>query len=115
MSTLKYKATERYAMGWSDMHGIFGNQGLIKMDNDTRYAATKFKDVPTEVLRNLWLVKFGDRRVAVEVLVPLNGDDIIQVGQELANRKLLRYEKLNDPMHFSTKEFYILEKEDADH
>jgi hypothetical protein len=113
--TLKYKATERYAFGWTDPRGIFGNGGLIKMDNDTRFAATEFKDTPTEVLRNLWLIKFGSRHVAIDVLQPLNGDDIIQVGQELANRKLLRYEKLNDPMNFSSKEFYVLEKEDGNH
>lgn len=95
--------------------GIGSRGGLIRMGNDTRYAATAFKDTPTEVLRNLWLVKFGSRHVAVDALQPLIGDDIIQVGQELANRNLLRYEKLHDPMNFEIKEFYELVEEDADH
>lgn len=74
---------------------------------------TKFKDVPTEVLRNLWLVKFSGRVVRLEDLNGLE-DDIIEIGQELANRKLLRFETQGHLDRTVVTHFYVLEKENAD-
>ena len=74
---------------------------------------TKFTNVDTEVLRNLWLIKFGGRVVR---LVELHGidDDMIQIGQELANRKQIKFETLHRPDRMETEHFYILEKDNAD-
>ena len=110
MSTLKYKATERYSTGWSDYRGVF-NEGE---QSRYRYRATGLEDVPTEVLRNLWLIRFGGRAVLAEDIPPKGTDDIAEVGQELANRNLIRHEKVTRQDLLETKYYYILEKADGD-
>jgi hypothetical protein len=102
MSTLKYKMTDRYAMGWTD-------------PRMPQFGKTGFEDVPTDVLRNLWLVKFGGRVVSVDDMAALNGDDIADVGRELADRKQLRHETNYRADLDETLYYYILEREDGDH
>ena len=110
MSTLKYKATERYSTGWSDYRGVLNEGGQSRY----RYRTTGLENVPTEVLRNLWLIRFGGRAVLAEDLPPRGTDDISNVGQELANRNLVRHEKHYRQDTAQEKYYYILEKADGD-
>lgn len=110
MSTLKYKATERYSTGWSDYRGVFKPSHSSDMFTNR---PTGLEDVPTDVLRNLWMVRFGSRAVLADDL-PSKGDDILMVGQELANRNLVKYEKLNRVDEVDARFYYILENADGD-
>lgn len=91
-----------------------GNRPIFTPIEMTEIRETKFKDVDTEVLRNLWLIKFGGRIVR---LVELHGveDDTIAIGQELANRKQIRFETQKYVARMETEHFYVLEKDNADH
>lgn len=108
---MKFRETMRI-----DSSGNIGlnNRPLFTPIEMTLPHKTKFKDVDTEVLRNLWLIKFGGRVVRLE---DLNGieDDAIEIGQELANRKQLKFETLRIPDRLEVEHFYILEKDNADH
>jgi hypothetical protein len=113
MSTLKYKATERYAMGWTDPR-MMANFGNLKTTLDLNMPINVgLGDVPTETLLNLWMVKFGARNVTLDDMYQLRFDDIAKVAQELANRKLIcRIEisrmEMDEPVHY-----YLLEKDDG--
>lgn len=108
MSTLKYKATERYAMGWSDPRmPDFGAPTTLELH---KHVNTGFEDVPTETLRNLWMVRFDARNVTLNELYELRFDDIARVAQELANRKLIRQEKINRMEMDATLHYYVLER-----
>jgi hypothetical protein len=78
-----------------------------------QFGKTGFEDVPTDVLRNLWLVKFGGRVVSMDDVHALSEDDISEVSRELLNRKQLRHESLERPDIMERQYFYILEKEDG--
>jgi hypothetical protein len=109
MSTLKYKATERYSMGWSDPRREFDvDKGGMFDHRDTG-----LKDVPTQVLRDLWMVRFGVRGILTTDM-PTSGDDIVNVGRELANRKQIRHEKIHRQDTDEVQYYYILEKADGD-
>jgi hypothetical protein len=104
MSTanFKYKALNRYDIGWSDYRGAFDD----KKD-------TGLKDVPTQVLIDLWMVRIGVRGILTTDM-PTSGDDIVNVGRELANRNLIRHEKIYRPHTDEVQYYYILEKADGD-
>ena len=108
MSTLKYKTKDRYSMGWSDFRGAFNTKDSMFTNRDTG-----LKDVPTQVLRDLWIVRFGARGV-LTTDVPSSDDDIVNVGQELADRKLLHHEKIHRQDTDEVQYYYILEKADGD-
>ena len=95
MSTLKYKATDRYEMGWTDPRATIGN---IKV-NQKRL--TGLEDVPTEVLSNLWLARFGGKLVTASLMYDIRAEDIADVVQELSDRGLVTQEVVNS---FSTDE-----------
>ena len=107
--TLKYKATERYAFGWTDPRF---EAGEIKMNTSRK---TGLEDVPTEVLRNLWLIKFGGRVVTLGDMYTMRYDDIANVGQELANRNQIRHESHDRPDIMERLNYYVLENEDGNH
>jgi hypothetical protein len=98
MSTVKYKATDRYDFNWSDPRKI---------------GKTGFEDVPTDVLRNLWLVKFGERVVNTNDVPTDQAEDIVNVGRELAFRNQIRHEKQYRADLDEVRYYYILEKEDG--
>jgi hypothetical protein len=100
--TLKYKASGRYDF----------EEGPIKMNLSRK---TGFEDVPTEVLRNLWLVKFGGRSVTLQDMHNHRYDDIADIGQELANRNLIRHEAHGHFDRADVSNYYILEREDGNH
>jgi len=102
MSTLKYKATERYSMELTDSWM-------------PQFGKTGFEDVPTDVLRNLWLIKFGGRVVSIDEMDTFYGDDIVSVGRELVARNQIRHEKHARPDLDEVRHYYILEREDGDH
>jgi hypothetical protein len=84
--------------------------------NVTEKFDTRFKDVPTEVLRNLWLVRFNGRAASLSVLGDVSmSDDIIEIGKELSNRGHMKFEAIHRPDLMSTEHYYILEKDDANH
>jgi hypothetical protein len=105
MSTLKYKATERYSIGRADESTTL--ELHVHLD-------TGFEDVPTETLRNLWMVRFGARNVTLNEMYELRFDDIAKVAQELANRKLIRQETINRMELDARIHYYLLEKEHGD-
>jgi hypothetical protein len=72
MSTLKYKANERYSFAWSDPR-------VPMIEN------TGFEDVSTDVLKNLWLVTFQSPAVLIE---DVEGD-MEKVVRELISRELV--------------------------
>ena len=112
MSTLKYKATERYAMGWTDPR--MPDVGAPTTLELHKHVNTGFEDVPTETLRNLWMVRFGARNVTLDEMYELRFDDITKVAQELANRKLVRQQKINRMEMAATLHYYVLEREHGD-
>lgn len=112
MSTLKYKATERYAMGWTDPR--MPDVGVPTTLELHKHVNTGFEDVPTETLRNLWMVRFGARNVTLDEMYELRFDDITSVAQELANRKLIRQEKINRMEMDAALHYYVLEREHGD-
>jgi hypothetical protein len=105
MSTLKYKATERYSIGRADEPTTLE----VHM-----HMNTGLEDVPTETLRNLWMVRFGARNVTLNEMYELRFDDIARVAQELANRKLVSHEIINRMELDGTLQYYLLEKEHGD-
>ena len=102
MSTLKYKATERYNTGWADEPTTLELRTHITVG---------LEDVPTETLRNLWMVRFGARNVLLREMYELRFDDIARVAQELANRKLVSHETINRMEMDATLHYYLLGKE----
>lgn len=112
MSTLKYKATERYSVGWTDARVMATS--VIKTTLELHiHMNTGLDDVPTETLRNLWMVKFGSRGVKLSDMYEHRFDDIIKVAQELANRKLIMHDKLHRMDLDEVVDYYVLEKEDG--
>jgi hypothetical protein len=105
MSTLKYKATERYSIGRADEPTTV--ELHVHLD-------TGLEDVPTETLRNLWMARFGARNVTLNEMYEIRFDDIAKVAQELANRKLIRHETINRMELDARIEYYLLEKEHGD-
>ena len=109
MSTLKYKATVRYATGWTDPR--IEAPTTLELH---KHVNTGFEDVPTETLRNLWMVRFGARNVTLDEMYELRFDDITKVAQELANRKLVSHEIINRMEMDATLHYYVLEREHGD-
>jgi len=105
MSTLKYKATGRYATGWADV------PTTLELHMRMR---TGLEHVATETLRNLWMVRFGARNVLLSEMYERRFDDIAKVAQELANRKLVSHEIVNRMELDGTLQYYLLEKEHGD-
>ena len=97
---MKFNTKNRYAMGWSDPR--------------MPQCKTGFEDVATDVLRNLWLIKFGGRVVSIDEVDTLHGDDIVSVGRELVARNQIRHEKHSRPDLDEVRHYYVLEKEYAD-
>ena len=102
MSTLKYKATERYNTGWAD------EPTTLELHMRMR---TGLENVPTETLRNLWMARFGARNVTLGEMYALRFDDIARVAQELANRKLVSHEIINRMEMDATLHYYLLGRE----
>jgi hypothetical protein len=105
MSTLKYKATGRYNIGWADEPTTLEVHMRI---------STGLEDVPTETLRNLWMVRFGARNVTLSEMYELRFDGFAKVAQELANRKLVSHEIINRMELDGTLQYYLLGKEHGD-
>lgn len=91
MSTLKYKASERYGFGWADP----------RMPS---FEKTGFEDVPTDVLKNLWLITFqgpSTESLSIE-------GDMGKVAQELVRRKMVG---THLKAGFNDDRFYYIMKE----
>jgi hypothetical protein len=112
MSTLKIKMKERYAFGWADPRAKPYEQDSFKVN---KHGPTGLKDVPTEVLRNLFLVKFGGRVVSITDAHELRTDDIMNVVQELIDRNQIRHERHSRPDSMTEQAYFVLEREDGDH
>ena len=95
MSTLKYKATDRYEFGWTDPRATIGQ---IKVNQER---LTGLEDISTDVLSNLWLARFGERLVSASLMYDIRAEDIANVVQELGDRGLVTQEVTNS---FTTDE-----------
>jgi len=114
MSTLKYKATERYAMGWSDPRVVFKNRDFsVDTLHPPGHVTTDYTDVPTETLRDLWIVRFGSRAVSMSVMYELRHEQIAEVAQELMNRHQIREEKTMRHDVDEISYYYVLENIDG--
>lgn len=110
MNTMKYKATERYAMGWSDPRGA-SMLGIINLNG---LRQTGLEDTPTDVLRDLWMVQFGARAVTHDVMHEARVRDETNVAQELVNRSLVEQRKVSRMDMEKPLYYYVLtEREDA--
>ena len=93
--------------------------GLLKdqyQPDEFEDAHTGFEYVDTEVLRNLWMAKFGSRGITFLQLAEVRGEDINMVAMELYRRKQVKREIVQRPDVDASKIFYILEKEqNGDH
>ena len=100
MSTLKYKALGRYNTGWTD-------------PRMPQFGKTGFETVTTEVLRDLWLIRFGGRVVNVDAMPSTKTDELNGLARELVARGLVRHEKQYRADLDEARYYYILEKEDG--
>jgi hypothetical protein len=96
--TLKYKATGRYEMGWTDPRGIFGASRILGF-------IERFEELPTVVidhfardmtddqLKAAWLLEYGDRPISFYELTNKwqrnESDDAMRIAQETHRRGLL--------------------------
>ena len=112
MSTLKYKATERYSFGWTDPRGVMQMPRSLLREPGT--IPTQLQGVLTSVLRNLWLAKWGQRAAdAQEVYAAYAaGDGILDVMHELNNRNLITYQTVDNVDTMTLQNYYVLKKED---
>jgi hypothetical protein len=112
MSTLKYKATERYAMGWSDPRVVFKNRDFsVDTLHPPGHVTTDYTDVPTETLRNLWMARFGSRAVEKQDMYVVREEPIAEMAQELVNRRLVSVQIINRMEIDATLHYYVLERE----
>jgi hypothetical protein len=85
----------KFEFDWNDPRASLGR---IKV-NQKRL--TGLKEVPTEVLRNLWLVRFEKKIVPAELMYNIRAEDIADVVQELSDRGFVTQEVVQS---FSTNE-----------
>lgn len=67
----KYKASVRYASGWTDPRSVYGGRSYPAFDVSDPYNehfAPDMHDAATEALENMWLVRFGDVGVKLDTL-----------------------------------------------
>jgi len=115
MSPIKYKVTERYGIGWTDPCSVVKANGIyINTLHPPGYVLTDYPDVPTETLRDLWIVRFGSRAVSMSVLYELRLEQIAEVAQELMNRHQIREERVMRHDVDETSYYYVLENIDGD-
>jgi hypothetical protein len=88
MSTLKYRATGRYSMGWSDPRGPYGFHRKGKKALDMKLENQEIDKLDTQTLRSLWLAAFGDAPVRDDVIQAHRhaNNDIFYVGVALNQR-----------------------------
>jgi hypothetical protein len=115
MSTWKYKATERYNMGWIDPRVVLKKADVyIKTLHPPGHVSTDYTDVPTETLKNLWLARFGGRAVTQIEMFAIREEQIAEVAQELMNRHQVseRHDYRADTDEDTA--YYVLERTDGD-
>ena len=109
-----YKAKERYAMGWSDLRGVF-NVGHPE-DKPLDRIPESIKALSIKMCRDLWEVRLGDLPVEVETLRTLNSDDPLWgIFNKLLRADELIYEVVNMPNRVGRVETYRLKAEHGDH
>ncbi len=104
---MKINMLNRYNFDWSayEPDGVKVNQRRN----------TGLEQVPTETLRNIWMARFGSRAVLMKDLYELRGEDIADVAQELVDRNLIRSEQNFRADEGEVKNYFVLERENADH
>jgi hypothetical protein len=101
--------------GWTDQRVVFRKTtAYIKILHPPGHVATDYTDVPTETLRDLWIVRFGSRAVSMSVLYELRLEQIAEVAQELMNRHQIREERVMRHDVDETSYYYVLENIDGD-
>ena len=108
------KVKERYALGWSDPRGTYGTHRSVLFESiPIPHADTKFADVDTEVLRNLWTITFGNAPVSHDAVREHyeTDDDIFWVGHVLYLRGQLQLIEMHIPVKAEVFTGYALTKE----
>jgi len=113
---VKMKMKDRYAMGWTDPRGLFGQSNgemyfpCIEVEGGV---PTDFGDASTETLRDLWMVRWGKRAVEHTMLreAEKNEDPVIGAMQELANRHLVTFEMVEHVDRAERDYYYMLKRE----
>lgn len=91
MSTVKYKATERYQFGWSDPRmAHIGTQGFGEVPMVSDHFS---RGMTADQLKAAWLIVFGSRPVTFMELRTAEDPDIFYIGQELYRRMMLLEQK----------------------
>ena len=95
-----------------DPHYTFTSPSAVYIEtlHPPGLVSTDYTDVPTETLRNLWLARFGSRAVAKIQMYVIREEQIVEVAQELMNRKQVsaRHEYRADTDEDIA--YYVLEK-----
>lgn len=99
--------------GLEKMFGMTYGEAPRSLLREPGAVKTQLRDVPTETLCDLWMVRWGQRAVPVETIYAVYAaeDDFMDVLCELNNRRLVRSE-VNRRFDTLTDEYYyVLEKE----
>lgn len=91
-----------------------GNLSMTPTGPLPYHAKTGFEKVDTEMLRNLWMVKFGKRAISMRELYDAREEDINMVAQELFHRGAVYQEVFHRPDEATVQTFYVLKKEESD-
>jgi len=102
MSTLKYKASERYGFGWADPRGALDSRMPDIED-------TGFEDVSTDILKNLWLVSFQGPAVLSK---DVEGD-MLKVFQELHRRGFVERQFTKTFDNDDVSYYYVLKEKNG--
>jgi len=108
--TLKYKATGRYAFGYSDPRILYGSSSS-PMWSFSDYAKTLDADhyansMTDEQIRAAWLLLFGSEFVSFVAIGARNDDDDFRIAYEAYKRGLLHEENNINTYN----RYYILKK-----
>ena len=78
--------------------------------------AKQFKTVPTKVLRDLWLARWGKRHALMQEVVDAarNEEQVVGAMRELCERGQVKFEKHTQYSTMEDQMFYFLEREDGD-
>jgi hypothetical protein len=96
--------------GWTDPRSFVKANGVyINTLHPPGHVLTDYPDVPTETLRDLWIVRFGSRAVPMSVMYELRLEPIAEVAQELMNRHQIREEKTMRHDVDEISYYYVLE------
>lgn len=110
MSTMKYKMSGRYAVGWSDYRGGIGAPPESMFATEIPVMKDHFSThMSTEQLRAAWLLEYGDRVVPLFTLA--EDGDMYNIGRQLYARGQLYEERRPD---LASQCYYLKRESDGE-